>query len=172
MRVLGRGAAIAASFVIPSSPPVLQRLVGGDARVRPRNHRPGPRAPGARVDLVTSRSPREVEVEAVALVCLEALGLPGAEHCRGYIQHWNQRQGAEPIPERSARRVFEAADQILKAGTTDLGGAVMIPDGDNLREVRWVKGLSVDAARWLDQLSSAWARTRAATLLTVPYKWV
>jgi hypothetical protein len=32
MRILGRGAAIAASFVILSSPPVLQRLVGGDAR--------------------------------------------------------------------------------------------------------------------------------------------
>jgi len=47
---------------------------------------------------------------------LEALGLPGAEHCRGYIQHWNARRGAEPIPERSAQRIFKAADQILKAG--------------------------------------------------------
>lgn len=67
----------------------------------------------------TPRSLREVEAEAVALVCLEALGLPGAEHCRGYIQAWNQRRGAEPIPERSAQRIFKAADQILKAGTTD-----------------------------------------------------
>jgi antirestriction protein ArdC len=65
---------------------------------------------------VTPRSLREVEAEAVALVCLEALGLPGAEHCRGYIQHWNQRRGAEPIPERSAQRIFKAADQILRAG--------------------------------------------------------
>jgi hypothetical protein len=40
---------------------------------------------------MTPRSLREVEAEAVALVCLEALGLPGAAHCRGYIQHWNQR---------------------------------------------------------------------------------
>ena len=32
MRVLGRGAAIGASFVILSSPPVLQRPVGGDTR--------------------------------------------------------------------------------------------------------------------------------------------
>jgi hypothetical protein len=32
MRVLGRGAAIAAWFVILSSQPVLQRLVGGDPR--------------------------------------------------------------------------------------------------------------------------------------------
>ena len=68
---------------------------------------------------VTPRSLREVEAEAVALVCLEVLGLPGAEHCRGYIQHWNQRRGAEPIPERSAQRIFKAADQILKVGTTD-----------------------------------------------------
>jgi hypothetical protein len=66
---------------------------------------------------LTPRSLREVEAEAVALVCLEALGLPGAEHCRGYIQHWNGRRGAEPIPERSAQRILKAADQILKAGT-------------------------------------------------------
>jgi hypothetical protein len=65
---------------------------------------------------MTPRSLREVEAEAVALVCLEALGLPGAENCRGYIQHWNQRRDGEPIPERSAQRVFRAADQILKAG--------------------------------------------------------
>jgi antirestriction protein ArdC len=68
---------------------------------------------------LTPRSLREVEAEAVALVCLEALGLPGAEHRRGYIQHWNAHRGAEPIPERSAQRIFKAADQILKAGTTD-----------------------------------------------------
>jgi hypothetical protein len=70
---------------------------------------------------MTPRSLREVEAEAVALVCLEALGLPGAGHCRGYIQHWNARRGAEPIPERSAQRIFKAADQILKAGTEECG---------------------------------------------------
>ena len=68
---------------------------------------------------LTPRSLREVEAEAVALVCLEALGLPGADHCRGYIQHWNQHREVEPIPERSAQRIFKAADQILKAGTAD-----------------------------------------------------
>ena len=68
---------------------------------------------------MTPRSLREVEAEAVALVCLEALGLPGAEHCRGYIQHWNERRGAEPIPERSAQRIFKAADQVLKAGNAE-----------------------------------------------------
>lgn len=65
---------------------------------------------------MTPRSLREVEAEAVALMCLEALGLPGAEHCRGYIQNWNERRSGEPIPERSAQRIFKAADQILKAG--------------------------------------------------------
>ena len=66
---------------------------------------------------LTPRSLREVEAEAVALVCLEALGLSGADRCRGYIQHWNAQRDAEPIPERSAQRIFKAADQILKAGT-------------------------------------------------------
>ena len=31
------------------------------------------------------------EAEAVALLCCEALGLPGADECRGYIQHWYGR---------------------------------------------------------------------------------
>ena len=39
--------------------------------------------------------------------------MPGAEFCRGYIQNW--LQGAA-IPERSAQRIFAAADKILKAG--------------------------------------------------------
>jgi len=60
MRVLGRGAAIAASFVILSSPPVLQRLVGGDTRAY----------------LTTPRSLREVEAEAVAQL-LERNGFEG-----------------------------------------------------------------------------------------------
>jgi hypothetical protein len=75
---------------------------------------------------LTPRSLREVEAEAVALVCLEALGLPGAEHCRGYLQLWNERRGAEPIPERSAQRILKAADQILKAGTTDTADAAVL----------------------------------------------
>src|SRR5207244_10193906 len=68
---------------------------------------------------LTPRSMREVEAEAVALVCLEALGLPGAEFSRGYIQNWNTQLGAEAIPERSAQRIFKAADQILKAGSAN-----------------------------------------------------
>ena len=59
------------------------------------------------------RNLKEVEAEAVALLCLESLGLECAEYCRGYIQNW--LAGAE-IPERSAQRIFSAADKILKAG--------------------------------------------------------
>jgi antirestriction protein ArdC len=61
----------------------------------------------------TPREIREVEAEAVALLCCESLGLPGTEFSRGYIQNWNQGQG---ISERSAQRIFRAADQILRAG--------------------------------------------------------
>ena len=59
------------------------------------------------------RSLKEAEAEAVALLCLESLGMDGSEYARGYIQSW--LAGAE-IPERSAQRIFSAADKILKAG--------------------------------------------------------
>jgi hypothetical protein len=62
----------------------------------------------------TPRNLREVEAESVAMLCCAALELPGVEFSRGYIQHWN-RDG-QAIPERSAARIFKAADQILKAG--------------------------------------------------------
>jgi len=63
---------------------------------------------------ITPRNLRECEAEAVALLCLAALDLPGIEHCRGYIQMWWGQGNA--IPERSAQRIFKATDQILKAG--------------------------------------------------------
>jgi len=59
------------------------------------------------------RNLKEVEAESVALLCLESLGMDGAEYCRGYIQNWLQ---GGTIPERSAQRIFVAADKILKAG--------------------------------------------------------
>lgn len=62
----------------------------------------------------TPRNLQEVEAEAVALLCCESLGLPGAEFSRGYIQSW--ANGAVSIPERSAQKIIHAADQILKAG--------------------------------------------------------
>jgi hypothetical protein len=61
----------------------------------------------------TPRNLREVEAEAVALILCETLQLPGAEFCRGYIQDWLR---GEVIPERSAQRIFHAADVIIKAG--------------------------------------------------------
>ena len=62
----------------------------------------------------TPRTLREAEAEAVALLCCEALGMPGADDSRAYIQHW-YGQG-NPIPERSAQRILRVADQILRAG--------------------------------------------------------
>jgi antirestriction protein ArdC len=59
------------------------------------------------------RSLAEVEAESVALIVCESLGLPGADCARGYIQGWLDR---EAIPEKSAGRIFGAADRILRAG--------------------------------------------------------
>ena len=66
-----------------------------------------------RDDDKTPRNLAEVEAESVALICCESLALGGAEHSRGYIQHWLR---GDSIPERSAQRIFKAADSILKAG--------------------------------------------------------
>ena len=57
---------------------------------------------------------REVEAEAVALICCETLSLEGAEYARGYIQHW--LRGQKEIPNHNAARIFTAASTILKAG--------------------------------------------------------
>jgi hypothetical protein len=62
----------------------------------------------------TPRCIREVEAESVALICCEALGLPGAEYCLGYIQHW--LRGEKEIPAQSAQRIFTTATAILRAG--------------------------------------------------------
>ena len=73
----------------------------------------------------TERTPknlREVEAEAVALLCCEALNLEGADYCRGYIQNWlcpALGYNGDAIPEKSAQKIFRAADQILRAGRTE-----------------------------------------------------
>ncbi len=70
----------------------------------------------------TERTPknlREVEAEAVALLCCEALNLEGADYCRGYIQNWLCPvigYNGDAIPEKSAQKIFRTADQILRAG--------------------------------------------------------
>lgn len=61
----------------------------------------------------TPRNIREVEAEGTALICASALGLTGIDYSRGYLQTWLR---GEAIPERSAQRIFKAADTILRAG--------------------------------------------------------
>ena len=53
------------------------------------------------------------EAEAVAYLLTDLLDLDGKAESRGYIQHWLQ---SATVPEKSARRIFSAADKILKAG--------------------------------------------------------
>jgi len=62
----------------------------------------------------TPRNLREVEAESVAFLLCESLDLPGAEFSRGYIQSWLR---GDVIPEKSAQKIFGAADRILRAGT-------------------------------------------------------
>jgi hypothetical protein len=67
----------------------------------------------------TPRNLREVEAEAVSLLCCESLELDGADYCRGYLQNWLYQSvgfDASAIPEKSAQKIFRAADQILRAG--------------------------------------------------------
>ncbi|HQY88366.1 MAG TPA: ArdC-like ssDNA-binding domain-containing protein [Tepidisphaeraceae bacterium] len=61
----------------------------------------------------TPRDVREVEAEAVAYIVTQSLNMPGEEFSRGYLQHWLQNG---QIEERSAQKIFHAADVLLKAG--------------------------------------------------------
>jgi hypothetical protein len=65
----------------------------------------------------TPRNIREAEAESIALICSESLGLEGAAASRAYIQHW-YRDG--PIPDKSAAKIFAAADRVLRAGRKTL----------------------------------------------------
>jgi hypothetical protein len=62
---------------------------------------------------VTPRDIREAEAEGVAYILCTLLDLPGQAESRGYIQGW--LDGRE-LPEKSAKRIFGAADKIMKAG--------------------------------------------------------
>lgn len=57
---------------------------------------------------------REVEAEAVALICCESLELDGAAYSRGYLQAWLGDR--KEIPAKNAQRAMSAATKILKAG--------------------------------------------------------
>ena len=62
---------------------------------------------------VTPRDIREVEAESVAYILCSVLDLPGLHESRGYIQNW--LAGAD-ITDKSAQRIFSAANKILEAG--------------------------------------------------------
>jgi antirestriction protein ArdC len=67
-----------------------------------------------RDDERTPRNLRELEAEATAMLVCAALALPGIDEARGYIQAWYGV--GQQIPEASARKIFKAADAILRAG--------------------------------------------------------
>lgn len=75
--------------------------------------------PGAEMSvdgLVLGREFKEVEAESVAYIISESLGFGSPEESRGYIQLWLKAMGADRIDEKSAQRIFRAADKILRAG--------------------------------------------------------
>lgn len=88
-----------------------------------------------------SRSTVEVEAEGTALLLLDTLDLPGQEYARGYIQHWLE---GEAIPEKSAQRIFGAADRILSAGLGE--GRTRFPTAEDLA---WPPGGQVPEAATL-----------------------
>ncbi|ALQ51910.1 ArdC-like ssDNA-binding domain-containing protein [Nitrosomonas ureae] len=61
----------------------------------------------------TPQDIREVEAESVAYILCSLLSLPGLDESRGYIQHWLR---SCEIQEKSAQKIFSAADKIMKAG--------------------------------------------------------
>ena len=65
---------------------------------------------------VIDRAEREVEAESVAFLVLASLGESGLEYCRGYVQHYLR---GNTIEERTAQRIFKAADTILRAGRVE-----------------------------------------------------
>ncbi|MBE0548366.1 MAG: DUF1738 domain-containing protein [Rubrivivax sp.] len=64
-------------------------------------------------DEILTRQIEEAEAEGVAYLLCALLDLPGQAESRFYIQGW--LQGAA-LPEKSAKRIFGAADRIMKAG--------------------------------------------------------
>ncbi len=61
----------------------------------------------------TPRDIKEAEAESVAYICCSVLELPGLDESRGYVQHWLSDAN---ISDKSAQKIFSAADKILKAG--------------------------------------------------------
>ena len=64
-------------------------------------------------DETLMRQIQEAEAEGVAYLLCALLDLPGQAESRFYIQGWLQ---GTALPEKSAKRIFGAADRIMKAG--------------------------------------------------------
>jgi len=64
-------------------------------------------------DEALTRQIEEAEAEGVAYLLCALLDLPGQAESRFYIQGWLQ---GGTLPEKSAKRIFGAADRIMKAG--------------------------------------------------------
>lgn len=62
---------------------------------------------------VIPRDIKEVEAEGVAFLLCSLLGLPGLAESRGYIQSW---LGGQELGEKTAQRIFGAAQKIMEAG--------------------------------------------------------
>lgn len=62
---------------------------------------------------LTPRDIKEVEAESVAYILCKTLNLAGDKESRGYVQSWLQDG---EISDKSAQKIFSAADKILKAG--------------------------------------------------------
>lgn len=78
--------------------------------------------PSQHAEYVTHRGIKEFEAEATAYLVMNELELMDEEtasHSRGYIAHWLQD---EQPPEMSIRRVFRAADALLRAGRVATAG--------------------------------------------------
>ena len=63
------------------------------------------------------RNLQEVEAEGVAFLLCSILDLPGQCESRGYIQAW---LADDSLPEKSAQRIFSAAQTIMEAGRPQL----------------------------------------------------
>src|SRR4030095_718635 len=96
-------------------------------------------------------------------LCCEALGLPGAPEARGYIQSW-WGTGAE-IPERSAQKIPEVADQILNSGAgVDARVGPLYQEHENqLRELRrYTEARGWQATEFVDKGVSGARESRPA----------
>lgn len=69
----------------------------------------------------------EAEAESTAFLCCAALGLPGMEYSRSYVQGWLSDESKRALFQKSASRVFSAANRILKAGLVESETQVVAP---------------------------------------------